>query len=79
MTIHLHATYRSGLIHPDQPLNLPDGAELQLTVEPVATGDRSTGTDEAAPPARIYSPRLAHPEQIVDFQMDVREISDAGV
>ena len=35
--------------------------------------------DSSSPTARIVSPRLAHPEQITDFQMEVREISDAGV
>jgi predicted DNA-binding antitoxin AbrB/MazE fold protein len=79
MTIHIHATYRDGLIHPDQPLNLPDGAELRLTVETLAAVDRSAAGEKTDSPIRIYSPRLAHPEQLVDFQMDVQQISDAGV
>lgn len=28
---------------------------------------------------RIHGPRLAHPGQARDFEMDVRETSDAGV
>jgi hypothetical protein len=31
------------------------------------------------PAARVYSPRLAHPEQAADFEMEVREVPDAGV
>jgi predicted DNA-binding antitoxin AbrB/MazE fold protein len=78
MTINVHATYRDGLIHPLHPLNLPEGTELELTVETAVAN--VTGTvDRDSAPARILSPRLVHPEQIADFQMEVREISDAGV
>jgi hypothetical protein len=28
---------------------------------------------------RIFSPRLAHPEQAAEFRMEVREVADAGV
>ena len=77
MTLNVHATYHDGLIHPIHPLNLPEGAELALTIEAdVAT---KPVAEIQSPPARIVSPRLARPEQIADFQMEVREISDAGV
>jgi hypothetical protein len=29
--------------------------------------------------ARVYSPRLAHPEQAADFLMEVRKVPDAGL
>ena len=77
MTINVHATYRDGLIHPVHPLNLPEGTELELTVE--AAAPKNSVAPGTSTPARIVSPRLAHPEQITDFQMEVREISDAGV
>jgi hypothetical protein len=35
---------------------------------------------EAAPPARVFSPRLANPEQASDFVKQVVEVStDAGI
>jgi predicted DNA-binding antitoxin AbrB/MazE fold protein len=79
MTINVHATYRDGLIHPDHPLNLPEGTELQLTVVAGSTSEHPPVDKSSSSTARILSPRLAQPEQIADFQMDVREISDAGL
>jgi predicted DNA-binding antitoxin AbrB/MazE fold protein len=78
MTFNVHATYRDGLIHPLHPLNLPEGTELELTVETDIAHVAGT-SDRNSAPARILSPRLVHPEQIADFQMQVREITDAGV
>ena len=78
MTINVHATYRDGLIHPVHPLNLPEGAELELTVETAASPE-PVSTDRTSTSARVFSPRLVHPEQIADFEMEVREISDAGL
>ena len=34
----VRAVFRSGCFHPLSPLNLPDGAEFQLTVEPMKNG-----------------------------------------
>jgi hypothetical protein len=79
MTIHVHATYRAGLIHPDHPLNLPEGAELKLTVEADSSVERPVPVNSDSQPARILSPTLARPEHFVDFPMEVREITDAGV
>jgi hypothetical protein len=78
MTINVHATYHDSLIHPARPLNLPEGMELELTIEAAVLLERPAAETKPRP-ARIFSPRLAHPEQITDFQMEVREISDAGV
>jgi predicted DNA-binding antitoxin AbrB/MazE fold protein len=77
MTINVHATYHDGLIHPAHPLNLPEGSELELTIKAATPAERVA--ENELPPARIFSPRLVHPEQIADFQMEVREIPDAGV
>ena len=77
MSINIHATYHDGLLHPASPLNLPEGTELELTIE--TAGQTLPGPITKSPPARICSPRLAHPEQITDFQMEFGEISDAGV
>lgn len=35
MTIHVHATYRAGAIHPDQPLGLPENTEVHVMIVPV--------------------------------------------
>ena len=35
MAIHVHATYKAGLIYPDQPLGLPENSKVDLTVVPV--------------------------------------------
>jgi predicted DNA-binding antitoxin AbrB/MazE fold protein len=78
MTINIHATYHDGLIHPAHPLNLPEGTELELTIEAEVL-PASTSGETKSRPARIISPRLAHSEQITDFQMEVREIPDASV
>jgi predicted DNA-binding antitoxin AbrB/MazE fold protein len=78
MTINVRATYHDGLIHPTCPLNLPDGTELELTIKADVPPEQ-LAVESKTPTARIFSPRLVHPEQITDFQMDVREISDAGV
>lgn len=56
MTIHVHATYRAGLIHPDRPLNLPDNTEVNLTVVPITSG--------TAEPVRPPAPRVS-PEELL--------------
>jgi hypothetical protein len=38
MTIDINATYRDGVIHPDQPLNLPDNTPVHVRVVPKAEG-----------------------------------------
>jgi hypothetical protein len=67
------AIYDQGVFRPLEPLVLPEGARVHLRIE-------LEGHDPIVPlpGARIYSPRLAHPEQAVDFEMEVREMPDAG-
>ena len=36
MSIQIHAKYKAGVIHPDQPLGLPDNTEVELVVTAVA-------------------------------------------
>jgi hypothetical protein len=63
------ATVVNGQIRLPEDVHLPEKCKVLVTVPgdtPVSLG-------------RIYSPRLAHPEQAAEFHMDVREISDAGV
>jgi hypothetical protein len=68
------AIYDQGVFRPLEPLVLPEGTYVHLRIEQ----DSPAGA-VASPGARIYSPRLAHPEQAVDFGMEVREVPDAGL
>ena len=34
MSIHVHAIYKAGVIHPDRPLELPENTEVDLMVMP---------------------------------------------
>ena len=68
------AIYDQGVFRPLEPLVLPEGARVHLRIE--------QQTHDGIVPlqgARVYSPRLAHPEQAADFEMDVREVPDAGL
>ena len=46
MTIQVHATYRDGAIHPDQPLALPDNTEVNVVVVPVEGPTKRTAREE---------------------------------
>lgn len=51
-------------------VTLPENAKVYVVIPNL----------EAAPAARIFSPRLVHPEQASDFAKQVIEVStDAGV
>jgi predicted DNA-binding antitoxin AbrB/MazE fold protein len=74
MIHNVDAIYDRGVLRPIHPLQLPEGAAVRLQVEEVVeAASQSPGT------ARIPTPRLANPEQVTEFEMEVREISDAGV
>jgi hypothetical protein len=74
MTHDFDAIYDHGVFRPLEPLILPDGVRVHLHLEEAKRAS-------AAPPlgARVYSPRLADPEQAADFEMEVREVPDDGV
>ena len=54
--IHVHATYKAGLIHPDQPLNLPDNTPVDVTIV-ANTRDRGSSLGDSEP-QRPSSPRI---------------------
>jgi hypothetical protein len=56
-------------------VRLPDNVQLPESQKVLVVVPSSAPT----PTGRVWSPRLANPDQAVDFQMTVREISDAGV
>lgn len=63
------ATVINGQIQLPEEVQLPENSRVWVTVP-----------DEAEPsPARIHTPRLVHPEQVKDFQMDMQEAQDAGL
>jgi hypothetical protein len=59
-----------GQIRLNPDVRLPDKARVFVIVPEM----------QIEPAARIFSPRLVHPEQVVDFQMEIfEETSDAGL
>ncbi|MGD9634633.1 MAG: antitoxin AF2212-like protein [Pirellulales bacterium] len=73
MTHDVDAIYSHGMFRPIEPLALPDGTRVHLRVQPEFEGTSLPGSE-----VRILSPRLAHPEQSIDFQMEVRDINGVG-
>ncbi len=71
MVRHVDAIYSQGAFRPVEPLALPEGTRVHLSVE--------EETDASRRAARIHTPKLAHPEQAADFVMEVRENGNAGV
>jgi predicted DNA-binding antitoxin AbrB/MazE fold protein len=72
MVRHMDAIFRQGAFRPIEPLTLPEGTRVHLSVEEATNSS-------PAPIAKIRSPRLVHPEQAADFVMEIREDADAGV
>ena len=77
MVRHIDAIFSQGAFRLLEPLVLPEGARVHLSVEE----DRSAATNSPAipPTARIHTPRLAHAEDAADFAMEVRETPDAAL
>jgi predicted DNA-binding antitoxin AbrB/MazE fold protein len=74
MSHDVDAIYSDGMFRPLEPLVLSDGAHVRLHIVEM------TRENSARPFAvRVFSPRLAHPEQAVDFEMEVQEVPDAGL
>jgi predicted DNA-binding antitoxin AbrB/MazE fold protein len=74
MSQDIEAIYTHGVFRPLDPLVLSDGARVQLHVVELNPAEVARFS-----PARVLSPRLVHPEQAIDFEMEVREVPDAGV
>jgi hypothetical protein len=54
MSIHVHAIYKAGLIHPDRPLGLPENTEVDLMVMPSHGNHRNSL--ESRPTIPRFSP-----------------------
>jgi predicted DNA-binding antitoxin AbrB/MazE fold protein len=73
MVRHVDAIFIQGTFRPLEPLTLPEGTRVHLSVEDV------TNRNPAQPVAKIHTPRLAHPKDAADFVMEIRESGNAGV
>jgi predicted DNA-binding antitoxin AbrB/MazE fold protein len=73
MVRHVDAIFSQGAFQPLEPLALPEGARVHLSVE------EGTNTGPARSTAKIHTPRLARPEDARDFVMEVREAGDASL
>lgn len=72
------------VLHPDGHLDLPSDAvpprPVRVMVTILEDAAAMTGDDlETSPTIRLRSPRLVHPEQAVDFEMEVIGVTDASV
>ena len=74
MVRHVDAIFSRGALRPLEPLALPEGTRVHLSVEAYTSAD---GLPPSA--AKVHTPRLARPEDAADFVMEVREDRDAGV
>jgi predicted DNA-binding antitoxin AbrB/MazE fold protein len=73
MVRHVDAIFSQGAFRPLEPLALPEGTRVHLSVE------EQTHVNPVQPTARIRTPKLAHKEDAADFVMEVRETGNAGV
>ena len=72
MAIEFHATYRAGVIHPDQPLGLPDNTEVNVVVMPVVKAAEPLSREEIIA-MRPSSPKIT-PEEF-DALLDKYSVS----
>jgi predicted DNA-binding antitoxin AbrB/MazE fold protein len=73
MVRQIDAIFSQGAFRPLEPLTLPEGTRVHLSIEEGAS------VEVASPAAKIHTPKLAHPEDASDFVMEVQETGNAGV
>jgi predicted DNA-binding antitoxin AbrB/MazE fold protein len=73
MVRHIDAIFSHGAFRPLEPLALPEGTRVHLSVE------EETNASPVLPRAKIHTPKLADPEDAADFAMEVREAENGGV
>jgi predicted DNA-binding antitoxin AbrB/MazE fold protein len=73
MIRRVDAIFSQGAFRPLEPLALPEGSRVHLSVEEEADAKPVQSV------AKIHTPKLAHPEDTADFVMEVRETGNAGV
>ena len=72
MVRHVDAIFSRGTFQPLEPVVMPEGTRVRLSVEEQATANAVPRT------AKIHTPKLAHPKDAADFVMDVQETGHAG-
>jgi len=73
MVRHVDAIFSQGAFRPLEPLTLPEGTRVHLSVE------EETSASPVRRAAKIHTPKLAHPEDAADFVMKVQETDNASV
>ena len=72
MIRQVDAIFSQGAFRPLEPLAMPEGTRVHLSVE-------ETSASAVPVTARIHTPKLAHREDAADFVMEVRENGNRGV
>ena len=78
MVRHVDAIFSHGAFRPLQPLTMPEGTRVHLSVEEGAV-EEGTTLSPVNPAAKIRTPRLAHSKDAVDFVLEVRGDDDTSV
>jgi predicted DNA-binding antitoxin AbrB/MazE fold protein len=73
MVRRVDAIFSQGAFRPLEPLSLPEGTRVHLSVE------EESAASPAPRVAKVFRPKLARPEDAVDFVMQVRETGDARI
>ena len=73
MVRHVDAVFTQGAFRPVEPLSLPEGTRVRLSVEHEAGATPIRGV------AKIVTPTLADPLDAKDFVMEVRQTGNADV
>ena len=73
MVSHVDAIFSQGAFRPLEPLALPEGTRVHLSVE------EETDAILVRCAAKIHTPRLAHPEDAAEFVLEVREMDQGSV
>ena len=63
MVRHVDAIFSQGAFRPLEPLALPEGTRVHLSVE------EETHASPVPPAAKIHTPKLAHPEDVADSRV----------
>jgi predicted DNA-binding antitoxin AbrB/MazE fold protein len=71
MVRHVDAIFTQGAFRPLEPLKLPEGSRVRLSVEDASSARLIPQV------AKLHTPKLARPEDIADFIMEVREAGDS--
>jgi predicted DNA-binding antitoxin AbrB/MazE fold protein len=78
MVRHVDAIFSHGAFRPLQPLTLPEGTRVHLSVEEGGV-DEGTPLGSVNPAAKIRTPRLAHSKDAGDFVLEVRGNDDTSL